>query len=56
MKADNKNASFGWQATGGPNFSLIAFFVRQLFESKLEKSCMQLTEDNFGQFLAKFEV
>ena len=26
MKADDKNSLFGWKATGGPNFSLIAFF------------------------------
>ena len=37
MKADNKNGLFGWKATGSPNFSLIAFFVGELFESKFGK-------------------
>ena len=34
MKADDKSRLFGWKATGGPNFSLMAFFFCLLFESK----------------------
>ena len=31
MKADGKNGLFGWKATEDRNFSLIAFFVGELF-------------------------
>ena len=37
MKADDKSGIFGWKATGGPNFNLIAVFVGELFESKVGK-------------------
>ena len=37
MKADDKNSLFGWKATWGPIFSLIAFLVGELFESKVGK-------------------
>ena len=35
MNADDKNGLFGWKATGGPDFSLTAFFVGQLFDAKV---------------------
>ena len=35
MKADDKNGLFGWKATGSSNFSQIAFFIGELFESKV---------------------
>ena len=37
MNADDKNGLFGWKATGGPNFSVIAYFVGQLFDFKVGK-------------------
>ena len=37
MKAHNKNDLFGWKTTGGTNFSLIAFFIGYLFDSKVGK-------------------
>ena len=35
MKADDKNGLVGWKATGNSNFSQIAFFIGELFESKV---------------------
>ena len=43
MKVDDKNGIFGWKATRGPIFSLIVFFLTELFESKAGK--MLLTAD-----------
>ena len=51
MKAHNKNDLFGWKTTGGPNFSLIAFFVGQLFDSKVGEI---LLASNGGQFWSIF--
>ena len=48
MKADYKNDLYGWKATGCPNFSLITFFVGQLFESKVGKILLAVEGGNFG--------
>ena len=48
MEADDKNDLYGWKATGGPNFSLITFFVGQLFESKVGKILLAAEGGNFG--------
>ena len=46
-----------WNATEGPNFSLIALFVGELFESKLGKILLAaVAEGKLGLLLAKFEV
>ena len=53
MKADNKNGLFGWKATGSPNFSLIAFFVSELFESKVEKILLAADRRQFWPIFGK---
>ena len=37
MKDRNKNGLFVWKTTGDPNFSLIAFFIGYIFDSKVGK-------------------
>ena len=48
MKADDENGLFGWKTTVGQNFSLIAFFAGQLFESKVGKILLAAEGGNFG--------
>ena len=53
MKADDKNGLFVWKATGDPNFSLIAFFVGQLFESKVGKILLAADRGQFWSIFGK---
>ena len=51
-----KMAYLGGRLQGIQISVLLLFSLDSYLSSKLEKSCLQLTEGNFGQFLAKFEV
>ena len=53
MNIDDSNGLFGWKATGGPNFSLIAAFVGKLFESKIGKILLAADRRQFWPIFGK---
>ena len=55
MKADIKNGLFGWKATGDPNFSLIAFFISELFDSKVGKILLASDRRQFWLTFGKIQ-